>query len=73
MLNYAVIDTGGDSLVDNNDSISSGVSFIDGIPSLSFITPTGTEKGVNDTSGKLTIIKEKGGGGSRRIMWRQIQ
>ncbi|MDT3311410.1 PilC/PilY family type IV pilus protein [Pseudomonas sp. rhizo66] len=73
MLNYAVIDTGGDRLVDSNDSISSGVSFADGIPNLTFITPRGEEKGVHDTSGKLTIIKEKGGGGSRRIMWRQIQ
>ncbi|WP_460096963.1 pilus assembly protein [Pseudomonas sp. H3_C08] len=73
MLNYAVIDTGGDSLVDNNDSISSGVSFADGIPNVAFINPNATKKGVNDTSGKLTIINEKGGGGSRRIMWRQIQ
>lgn len=73
MLNYAVIDTTGDRLVDSNDMISSGVIFTGGIPTLNFISANGERKGTTDTSGAVTVIVEKGGGGSRRIMWRQIQ
>jgi type IV pilus assembly protein PilY1 len=73
MLNYAVIDTTGDRLVDSNDTISSGVIFTGGIPTLNFISANGERKGTTDTSGAVTVIVEKGGGGSRRIMWRQIQ
>ncbi|MDR9862663.1 pilus assembly protein [Pseudomonas baetica] len=73
MLNYAVLDTNSDSLVDSNDTISSGVIFTGGIPTLNFISSDGKRKGMTDTSGTITIIVEKGGGGSRRIMWRQIQ
>ncbi len=73
MLNYAVIDTTGDRLVDGTDTISSGVVFTGGIPTLNVISAGGTGKVVTDTSGVITTIVEKGGGGSRRIMWRQIQ
>ncbi|WP_434766768.1 pilus assembly protein [Pseudomonas triticicola] len=73
MLNYAVIDTTGDRLVDSTDTISSGVIFTGGIPTLNFISAGGTGKYVMETSGVITTIVEKGGGGSRRIMWRQIQ
>jgi len=73
MLNYAVIDTTGDRLVDSNDTISSGVIFTSGNPTLNFISANGERKGTIDTSGAITVIVEKGGGGSRRIMWRQIQ
>ncbi|MFP6831201.1 MAG: PilC/PilY family type IV pilus protein [Pseudomonas sp.] len=73
MLNYAVIDTNTDRLVDSNDTISSGVIFTGGIPTLNAISANATEKLVGDTSGTITTVVEKGGGGSRRIMWRQIQ
>lgn len=73
MLNYAVLDTSSDGLVDSNDSISSGVIFTGGIPTLNFVSSDGKRKGTTDTSGTIMIIVEKGGGGSRRIMWRQIQ
>lgn len=73
MLNYAVLDTTGDGLIDSNDSISSGVIFTGGIPILNAIVDGGTKKFVGDTSGGATKLDEKGGGGSRRIMWRQIQ
>ncbi|AMT90861.1 MULTISPECIES: pilus assembly protein [Pseudomonas] len=73
MLNYAVIDTTGDRLVDGADTISSGVVFTGGIPTLNVISAGGTGKVVTETSGVITTVVEKGGGGSRRIMWRQIQ
>ncbi|MED7669222.1 pilus assembly protein [Pseudomonas moraviensis subsp. stanleyae] len=73
MLNYAVIDTNGDRLVDGTDTISSGVVFTGGIPTLNVISAGGTGKVLTDTSGAITTVVEKGGGGSRRIMWRQIQ
>lgn len=73
MLNYAVLDTNNDGLVDSTDTISSGVIFTGGIPTLNAIVNGGTSKIVNDSSGSITSVKEKGGGGSRRIMWRQIQ
>ncbi|WP_445180877.1 pilus assembly protein [Pseudomonas sp. McL0111] len=73
MLNYAVLDTNADGLVDSNDTISSGVVFTGGIPTLNSIVNGGTGKVVTDTSGAVTTLVEKGGGGSRRIMWRQIQ
>ncbi|WP_025108794.1 pilus assembly protein [Pseudomonas sp. H1h] len=73
MLNYAVLDTNGDGVVDSNDTISSGVIFTGGIPTLNAIVNGATRKIVNDSSGNITTLVEKGGGGSRRIMWRQIQ
>lgn len=73
MLNYAVIDTNSDGLVDSTDTISSGVIFTGGNPTLNAIVNGGTKKIVNDSSGNITSVTEKGGGGSRRIMWRQIQ
>jgi type IV pilus assembly protein PilY1 len=73
MLNYAVLDTTGDGLIDSIDTISSGVVFTGGIPIVNAIVDGGTGKIVGDTSGAVSRLVEKGGGGSRRIMWRQIQ
>lgn len=73
MLNYAVLDTNADGVVDSNDTISSGVVFTGGIPTLNAIINGATRKIVNDSSGTVTTLVEKSGGGSRRIMWRQIQ
>jgi type IV pilus assembly protein PilY1 len=73
MLNYAVFDTNTDGVVDSNDTISSGVIFTGGIPTLNAIVNGATRKIVNDSSGGISTLVEKGGGGSRRIMWRQIQ
>ncbi|MHC8335829.1 pilus assembly protein [Pseudomonas sp. LB3P25] len=73
MLNYAVLDTNGDGLVDIKDSISSGVIFTGGIPTLNAIVNNASRKIVNDSSGGISSLVEKPGGGSRRIMWRQIQ
>jgi len=73
MLNYAVIDTNGDRLVDGNDTISSGVVFTGGIPTLNVVSADAKTKLLTDSSGAITTVVEKGGGGSRRIMWRQIQ
>ena len=73
MLNYAVLDTNNDGVVDSNDTISSGVIFTGGIPTLNAIVNGATRKIVNDSSGGITTLVEKSGGGSRRIMWRQIQ
>ncbi|KAA0986797.1 pilus assembly protein [Pseudomonas sp. ANT_J28] len=74
MLNYAVLDSNGDGLVDSKDSISSGVIFTGGIPTLNAIVNNASRKIVNDSSGGISSLVEKpGSGGSRRIMWRQIQ
>ena len=73
MLNYAVLDTNSDGVVDSNDTVSAGVIFTGGNPSLNDIVNGGTRKYVTDTSGTTTTVVEKSGGGSRRIMWRQIQ
>ncbi|MBD9590295.1 pilus assembly protein [Pseudomonas sp. PDM03] len=73
MLNYAVLDTTGDGVVDSADAISAGVIFTSGMPFLSAVTNGGTGKIVTDTGSTVTKLTEKGGGGSRRIMWRQIQ
>lgn len=73
MLNYAVLDTNGDGVVDSADTISSGVIFSGGMPTLNAIVNGGARKVVNDSSGTPTTLVEKAGGGSRRIMWRQIQ
>ncbi|VVQ13485.1 Type IV pilus biogenesis factor PilY1 [Pseudomonas fluorescens] len=73
MLNYAVLDTTGDGVVDSTDAVSSGVVFTGGNPTLNAIVNGATRKIVNDSSGNITTLVEKSGGGSRRIMWRQIQ
>lgn len=79
MLNYAVLDTNGDSAVDTSDSRSSGVGFGSGLPNLASIV-SGTSsapdnKYVPDSSGNITVLIEKGGEANiyQRIMWRQIQ
>ncbi|WP_426234926.1 pilus assembly protein [Pseudomonas sp. TWP3-2] len=73
MLNYAVLDTNADGVVNSSDTISSGVIFTGGIPTLNAIVNAGRGKIGTDSSGNITTLVEKGGGGSRRIMWRQIQ
>ncbi|AWM94367.1 pilus assembly protein [Pseudomonas sp. 31-12] len=73
MLNYAVLDTNNDGTVDTKDTVSSGVIFTGGIPTLNAIVNGATRKIVNDSSGGISTLVEKSGGGSRRIMWRQIQ
>lgn len=73
MLNHAVLDSNGDGVVDSTDTVSSGVYFTGGIPTLNAIVNGATRKIVNDSSGGITTLVEKSGGGSRRIMWRQIQ
>jgi len=73
MLNYAVLDTNGDGVVDSVDMVSSGVVSASGISSLNAIVNGGTGKILNNSSGNIKTLVEKGGGGSRRIMWRQIQ
>ncbi|UZE17161.1 pilus assembly protein [Pseudomonas sp. B21-054] len=75
MLNYAVLDTNGDGALNTLDTISSGVVFTGGIPTLSAVVSASgaTNMIVNDSSGNITELLEKTVGGSRRIMWRQIQ
>ncbi|AEV65011.1 pilus assembly protein [Pseudomonas ogarae] len=75
MLNYAVLDTNGDGTLNSSDTISSGVVFTGGIPTLSAVVSASgaTNMIVNDSSGNITELLEKSVGGSRRIMWRQIQ
>ncbi|NWB25386.1 pilus assembly protein [Pseudomonas gingeri] len=74
MLNYAVLDTNGDGFVDSSDLRSSGFNF-SAIPNLTGIMGSSgpQTKIFSDSSGGTTSMAEKGGGGSRRIMWRQIQ
>ncbi|KIQ58447.1 MULTISPECIES: pilus assembly protein [Pseudomonas] len=75
MLNYAVLDTNNDGALSNLDTISAGVVFTGGIPTLSAVVSASgaTNMVVNDSSGGITNLLEKTVGGSRRIMWRQIQ
>lgn len=75
MLNYAVLDTNDDGSINSLDTISSGVVFTGGIPTLSAVVSANgtTNMIVNDSSGGITNLLGKSVGGSRRIMWRQLQ
>ncbi|WP_053153590.1 pilus assembly protein [Pseudomonas sp. Pf153] len=75
MLNYAVLDTNGDGTLSSLDTISAGVVFTGGIPTLSAVVSANgaTNMVVNDSGGGITDLLGKAVGGSRRIMWRQIQ
>lgn len=77
MLAYPVIDNNGDGVVDSNDTVTSGLLIASGIPVLNAILDSPNQpslKLVNDSSGTITKIWEKGAtSGSGRIMWRQIQ
>ncbi|WP_045881191.1 pilus assembly protein [Pseudomonas chlororaphis] len=73
MLADAVLDTNGDEVVDGLDTPSSGVIFTGGIPALSAVLNRATRKIVSDSGGGIAALVERPGGGSRRIMWRQIQ
>lgn len=77
MLNYQVLDTSGDRAINRSDLLVAGLGYI-GIPVVSAIvagTGDGNEvKIVNNSTGSNTDnLVEKGGSGSQRIMWRQIQ
>jgi hypothetical protein len=65
-----MLDGNGDGVVDNPDAISSGVIYIGDNPSSDGIANDITG---NDSGDVITPVVEKSGGGSRRIMWRQIQ
>ena len=74
ILSYPVLDTNGSGVVDTTDLQSSGFIFSAGIPNLTAILNRSTAKIFSDSSGGITNMAEQGGvGGSRRIMWRQIQ
>ncbi|AXA57258.1 pilus assembly protein [Pseudomonas thivervalensis] len=75
MLNYAVLDTNNDGSLTSLDTISAGVVFTGGIPTLSAVVSANgaTNMIVNDSGGGITDLLGKTVGGSRRIMWRQIQ
>ncbi|WP_434696763.1 pilus assembly protein [Pseudomonas sp. Z1-14] len=75
MLNYAVLDTNNDGSINTLDTISAGVVFTGGIPTLSAVVSANgaTNMVVNDSGGGITDLLTKSVGGSRRIMWRQIQ
>jgi type IV pilus assembly protein PilY1 len=80
MLTYPVIDTNGDGLVDSNDTVSAGLIFSSGIPTLNaIVSDSGTSSGsgsgsasssppdskvVNSSSGGVKVLKEKGAVGS---------
>jgi type IV pilus assembly protein PilY1 len=44
-----------------------------GNPTLNAVLNGGTRKAVSNSGGGVDTLVEKSGGGSRRIMWRQIQ
>lgn len=73
MLDAAVLDTNGDGVVDDQDQPSSGVRFIGSVPSLGGVASNGARKIISDSSGGISTLVERPGGGSRRILWRQIQ
>ncbi|WP_260962942.1 pilus assembly protein [Pseudomonas citri] len=76
MLNYALLDTNGDGSLTSADTISAGVVFTGGIPTLSAVVNANgaTNMVVNDSGGGITnLLGKTVVGGSRRIMWRQIQ
>ncbi|MBN3967136.1 pilus assembly protein [Pseudomonas gregormendelii] len=75
MLNYAVLDTNNDGVVNSSDTITSGVVFAGGIATLNGIVNGGTMAVVSKSDGNSESFPLGGGsgGGSRRIMWRQIQ
>ncbi|CAI8929596.1 Alpha integrin [Pseudomonas sp. IT-196MI5] len=64
-----MLDSNGDGIVDNSDTLSDGVIFVG-----EHSTQDAGDNGgaVNDSTGDGTPGMEKTGG-SRRIMWRQIQ
>ncbi len=64
-----MLDSNGDGIVDNSDTLSDGVIFVG-----EHSTQDAGDNGgaVNDSTGDGTAGMEKSGG-SRRIMWRQIQ
>ncbi|WP_238538796.1 hypothetical protein [Pseudomonas sp. GM74] len=68
-ISVKMLDGNADGVVDNSDTLSDGVIFI-GEHSAQDASDNGGA--VNDSTGDGTAGMEKSGG-SRRIMWRQIQ
>lgn len=68
-ISVKMLDSNDDGVVDNSDALSDGVIFIG---EHSTQDASGNGGAVNDSTGDDTPGMEKSGG-SRRIMWRQIQ
>jgi hypothetical protein len=68
-ISVKMLDSNADGVVDNSDTLSDGVIFIG-----EHSTQDASDNGgaVNDSTGDGTAGMDKSGG-SRRIMWRQIQ
>ena len=59
--------------MDDQDQPSSGVRYVGTVPSLGGVASNGARKIISDSRGGISTLVERPGGGSRRILWRQIQ
>jgi type IV pilus assembly protein PilY1 len=80
MLSYAVLDTNGDGIIDDNDEVVSGVDINEGLPGMPVIIDQGSDKPTQTkavllSTGETLFLDERARGAavSRRIMWRQLQ
>lgn len=80
MLDYEVLDTNGDGIIDDNDSIIAGIDINEGLPGLPVIIDRGDDKPTQTkavllSTGQTLFLDERAAasGLSRRIMWRQLQ
>lgn len=73
MLDAAPLDADGAGVVTDQEAFSTGTGFVDGLPGRAGVSSHQPPKIVSAPGGASSSLEQRSSGGSRRILWRQIQ
>ncbi|QNH75579.1 hypothetical protein GGD92_24850 [Pseudomonas protegens] len=73
MLDAALQDANRDGIVADQEALSQGLGVVDPVPGRAGVSSHQPRKTVSDPGGASSSLEDSSSGGSRRILWRQIQ
>ncbi|MCO7612017.1 hypothetical protein NJH83_17410 [Pseudomonas chlororaphis] len=73
MLDAALQDANRDGIVADQEALSQGLGVVDPVPGRAGVSSHQPRKTVSDPGGASSSLEDRSSGGSRRILWRQIQ
>lgn len=73
MLDAALQDANRDGIVADQEALSQGLGVVDPLPGRAGVSSHQPRKTVSDPGGASSSLEDSSSGGSRRILWRQIQ